>query len=237
MSIFADFMTRRQRAEAPRLDPVSENKKARVASLEDAEKKIGALARERIGEIEDLQAAIRNAEAEIESEQEAAAEAIKAGNLTGHRAHVTARRDAEEALAAYQLRLDAIMNTSTIPKEDAVALIRSLDGLFTEEVREAFQKAAKLIQQLEEVDEALAVKVNRYSHIARVLDRDVLRGDELFFTDENGSRRYVSMMLSNYAERGHALRALIYAMRRVPDEYKTVTGKPTEDRNAFGRIY
>ena len=237
MSIFTDFMTKRQRAEAPRLDPVKENKKARVGSLEEAEKTIGALAQQRIGEIEELQESIINAEAEIEREQEAAAEAIEAGNYGANRAHVSARKEAEEALAAYHLRLDAIMNKSVIPKEDAVALIRSLDESFTKDVREAFQEAAELIQQLEELDEELAVKVNRYAHIARVLDRDILRGDELFFTDENGARRYVSYMLSNYAERGHALRALIYAMKRVPDEYAAVTGKTTRDRSAFGRIY
>lgn len=235
---FLDFMTKTQREEAQRLDPSNESKKVRSWSVDKLEEKVFSIAADKSAEIKNLRELIHSTENEIEKEQEAAAEAIKAGDYKDYSTHVSARRTAEEVLEGYRLRLAAISDVSAISKEDAVAYVRALGYYHARACKAAYEKAAKLIRELEELDEDHARRINRLSEIATVLRRDVLKGEELYFEDENGSRHYVDLMLADYSEKGRALRAIVYAMKRRSDEYSLITGEPLKaDRSAFYRAY
>ena len=234
---FFDFVSREQKHEEKNLTGVKENKKARVKTIEELERAAFMNAKERNDEVADLLKKTKETDLEVDSERKAAKKAIDTKDYDGYRAHCAARVLAEETRIGYQLRLEAIQGAAVLPKEDIAALASSTEEIYRAEVSAAYKKDAKLIEGLENIEAELTQKLQRLNHAARVLNRDVLRGDDLFFEDSNGGIRYIDLMFSNYMEKGRALRTLVYSMKRNAEEYEAVTGKPMTDKSVYGRMY
>ena len=225
MGFFDELRTSRQKEAARNLTGVQENPEARVDTLEELAGTVEKLRSGVIGEINELGENIRETEAEIEQEREAAAEAINGKDFAGYRAHMAKRQQAEEALTAYQLRLEAIRETAVIPKEDIVALIRSARKIQHEYIADAYTRAAELIDELEAIAVDLAGNLNGINGALTDLERDVLRGDDLYFTDENGLRHPVGLMFGGLKGNGTALFSVIQGMRSSRAAYEAITGR------------
>lgn len=227
----------RQKNEAGELPTnAKKNKRYVVSTIEEAEQIINELAAANKEEVDALKNAITEAENRIEEERAAASEAIKAAKYEDYKSHVLAEKAAEELLEGYRLRLERITTTEVLPKEDIATLINSLDAIFEKETNCVFDEARQIIDALETLDTKYIRFLRRIGHISNVLQLDVLNGADLYFKNKSGSRHYVSTMFSSYKHEGRALRALVFAMHREPDEYSRIMKKRSCSA-AFGAKY